>query len=611
MEQITGTKSTAPAAPLGWLIAPLAVLLALAAIKLVGIDFELTADNLAPMIIVGTAGILGLVPSMLNQSESVSVSKATLSLSTLAVALIGAEAIYMLDYGALSGLLFAFVTFGVHFMSSRGRHEIGTIIVFFAMGINVGMAVASDALLADSARLLPDIFNLAPEGEQQSLVSTLNLRNQAVGYLFFSHLTVFTLVGVLVATFARGVITPVGEAGWFSFLNNDTSTNFNKNNLPLQIALAVWALAHIGSLWHFETVSIADKLGVTSAADYHGIVGYWQAFFTGMVAIVVAGMYSERWHTRAMTLGSLWALYVVSSWYDAGMFSMDLLEGNWGSLIWLGLTFFIGVGIYSISTHETWGGWVNRDDHEYSGARKFWNQHWSSVMIGLAFFFGLVIRTQWYVVPSMNAFGTGNWDMTGGSDPWYMKRVVDYILANNAHLIFDADRSYPIGGINPRPPIFTWSIAVVATLLEPFFSNGDAVWWAILSLPAIYGAFTILPVAYIAREHINEKAAVVAAWLIAFMPAHVSHTTWALADHDAFIMLFITLGFMFWLRAVKYAGSERLLRSSSPSALSFINAFTAVTQERRAALSAAVLAGVSFGIVSLGWKGFVVGPSII
>jgi hypothetical protein len=236
MEQITGTKSTAPAAPLGWLIAPLAVLLALAAIKLVGIDFELTADNLAPMIIVGTAGILGLVPSMLNQSESVSVSKATLSLSTLAVALIGAEAIYMLDYGAFSGLLFAFVTFGVHFMSSRGRHEIGTIIVFFAMGMNVGMAVASDALAA-----LPEIYNLAPEGEQQSLVSTLNLKNQAVGYLFFSHLTVFTLVGVLVATFARGVLTPVGESGWFSFLNNDTSSQFNKNNLPLQIALAVWA----------------------------------------------------------------------------------------------------------------------------------------------------------------------------------------------------------------------------------------------------------------------------------------------------------------------------------------------------------------------------------
>ena len=257
MEHITGTKSTAPAAPLGWLIAPLAVLLALAAIKLVGIDFELTADNLAPMLIVGAAGILGLVPSMLDQSKSASVSKATLSLSTLAVALIGAEAIYMLDYGAFSGLLFAFVTFGVHFMSSRGRHELATIIVFIAMGANVGMIIASDALTT-----LPEIYNLAAEGEQQSLVSTFNLKNQAVGYLFFSHLTVFTLVGVLVATFARGVLTPVGESGWFSFLNNDTSSQFNKNNLPLQIALTVWILAHIGSLWHFETVSIADKLGL-------------------------------------------------------------------------------------------------------------------------------------------------------------------------------------------------------------------------------------------------------------------------------------------------------------------------------------------------------------
>ena len=606
MEQITGKNSNTPAAPLGWLIAPLAVLLAIAAIKLVGVDFELNADNLTPMLIVGVAGMLGLVPSMLNQSESVSVSKSTLSLSALAVALVGSQAVYALDYGAFSGLLFAVVAFGVHFLTLRNRHELATVLVFMAMGVNVGIVVASDALAA-----LPEIYNLAPETEQPSYVSTFNLKNQAVGYLFFSHLTIFVLLGMLVATFARGFLFPASEEGWFSFMNGDTSSFINKNNLPLQVALFVWGLAHIASLWHFDTVSVADKLGITTVEGYHGHFGYWPAFFTGMVAMVVAGMFSERWHTRAMTLASLWTLYLVSSWYDAGMFTIGMLEGNWGSLIWLGLTFFIGVGIYSISTHEKWGGWVNREDHEYSGARLFWNQHWSSVMIGMAFFFGLVIRTQWYVVPSMNAFGTGNWDMTGGSDPWYMKRVVDYILANNAHMIYDADRFYPVGGINPRPPIFTWSIAVVASLLNPFFSEGNAVWWAILSLPAVYGTLTILPVAYIAREHINEKAAVVAAWLIAFMPAHVSHTTWALADHDAFIMLFITLGFMFWLRAVKYAGSERLLRTSSPRLMSFVSAFSAVASERRAAFSAAILAGVSFGIVSLGWKGFVVGPSII
>jgi asparagine N-glycosylation enzyme membrane subunit Stt3 len=614
MEQKTGTNRTAPAAPLGWLIAPLAVLLAIAAIKLAGVTFELDVDNMTPMIFIVVASILGLLPSMLKQSESVSLSKATLSLLMLASALIGAEIIYMQGYGALSGLLFALVTFGVHFMTSRGRHELATIIIFMAVGINVGIVAAGDALA-----LLPEYYNMAGPDEINpntglpliEEVRTLNLKYQAVGYQFFSYVTLFTLLGVLVATMARGVLTPVSETGWFSFMNNESSSIINKKNLPLQIALAVWSFAHIASLWHFDSVSVADQLGINTVEGYHGYFGYWPAFFTGMVALIVAGMFSERWHTRAMTLGSMWTLYLVSSWYDSGMFSVDMLNGNWGSLIWLGITFFIGVAIYSISTHDSWGGWVNREEHEYSGARLFWNQHWAGVMIGLAFFFGLVIRTQWYVVPSMNAYGTGNWDMTGGSDPWYMKRVVDYILANNAHMIVDADRFYPVGGINPRPPIFTWSIAVVAMLLEPFFANGDAVWWAILSLPAIYGALTILPVAIIAREHVGVKAAVIAAWLLAFMPAHVSHTTWALADHDAFIMLFITLGFMFWLRAVKYAGTERLIRTSSATPMAFVASISAVINQRKAAFAAAVLAGVSFGIVSLGWKGFVVGPSIL
>ena len=72
----------------------------------------------------------------------------------------------------------------------------------------------------------------------------------------------------------------------------------------------------------------------------------------------------------------------------------------------------------------------------------------------------LIVRTAWNVIPAMNANGTGLWDMTGGSDPWYMKRVVDYVIAERSHLIFDHDRAYPTGGINPRPPLFSWSLAL-------------------------------------------------------------------------------------------------------------------------------------------------------
>jgi len=76
-------------------------------------------------------------------------------------------------------------------------------------------------------------------------------------------------------------------------------------------------------------------------------------------------------------------------------------------------------------------------------------------------------------------------------------------------------------------------------------------------------------------------------------------------------MLFISIGFMYWLRAVKYSGSSRLTKTTSVHPMSFVHAFSDVAAHRQAAMANAVLAGVAFGIVSLGWKGFVVGPSIL
>ena len=96
---------------------------------------------------------------------------------------------------------------------------------------------------------------------------------------------------------------------------------------------------------------MADKLGIFYEEGYHGHFGFWGAFFTGVVAMIVAGMASERWYTRSMFIGSMWLLYLVSSWYESGMWEAEQLEGTW-ELIWLGFTFFLCVGIYMVSTHE-------------------------------------------------------------------------------------------------------------------------------------------------------------------------------------------------------------------------------------------------------------------
>ena len=601
MEEEMEMKAEQPGAIMGLLLAPLAVLLALATTKVVGIEYDLTLNNTMPMIVVGAASMLAVLPRIVLEARS-DLSTTTVSLGVLVLALVGAEVLYMFaGVDAVAALMFAVILVIGSNLELRGRHEWMVTLAFGAVGFWFALAAAGDAYAA-----LPSTYTM----ESGQLVSTMNLERQATAYVFFAYLTIFVAAGLLAGVLARGTLNPAGKEGWFSFLGN--KPGFNSDALPLMAALGVWILAFAGSLYHFDSVSVVDKLGITTEEGYHGYVGYWSAFLTGVVALIVAGMVAERWYTRAMLVGSMWTLYQVASWFEAGIWYTEDLDGTWGALIWLGFTFFLAVGIYYLGNHEKYGGWANLGEHEPSQARMFLRTHGAGMMVALAFLVGLAIRIQWYAVPSMNAFGTGNWDMTGGSDPWYMKRVVDYILANNAHLVVDADRFYPIGGINPRPPLFSWSMAIGAMILEPFIgSPEDAVWWSMLALPAVYGALTVFPIAAMAKDHFSKGAGVLAAWLIAFMPAHVTHSTWALADHDAFVMLFISIGFMYWLRAVKYSGSARISKTTSPHPLSFVRAFGDVARHRQAAMANAVLAGVAFGIVALGWKGFVVGPSIL
>ncbi len=591
----------------GWLIAPLAVLIAILANYvdgLMSIDVELNSDAVTPFIVTGVAGLLAVTPRILRELGTLpeSVSQTQISLLMFVLALLGSGVAESQTSGFV-GITFFVVLFGAYLLDTRERYEWMTMLVFAGVGVHSAFDITA-AAAADS--YLPSMYEFS-EGQSYD-VSTF--QETALGFVFFTWFTVFPILGLLIGVVGRGVLNPAGDVGWFSF--NTVESGWNRQALPLQIALFVWAAAHLATIWHFDQGSIADRLrlGGLGGVEANGFVGYYTALLTGILAIIVSGMVAERWFTRAMTLSSLWTLYLIGTWYEEGFWTNETFAESWAPLIWLAITFFVGVAISMIGNHEKYGGWSNREEHRPSGARQFWNAHWASLLTTVAFLVGFVIRIQWYAVPSMHSLGTDGFDLTGGSDPWYMKRVVDYILAQNAHLVMDADRFYPIGGANPRPPLFSWSLAIGAMILQPFLGD-DAVWWSMLALPAIYGALTILPVATIAKDHFGKAAGVIAAWLIAFMPAHVTHSTWGLADHDSFVMLFIATGFMFYLRAVRYAGSERLVRTTSIRPLHMIRAMGAVAKERKYAMSNAVLAGVAFGAASLGWKGFVVGPAIL
>ena len=250
---------------------------------------------------------------------------------------------------------------------------------------------------------------------------------------------------------------------------------------------------------------------------------------------------------------------------------------------------------------------------EPSQFRLWWSDNSYSILVGSAVIVGLLIRTGWNVLPAMNANITGLWDMTGGSDPWYMKRVVDYIVAEHAHFIFDADRSYPSGGINPRPPLFSWCLALGGLALEWLtgITADEVVWWSVAGLPAIFGALIVLPVAGIANRLHSAQAGIFAAWLMALMPGHISHSTFGLADHDSFALLFLTLAIYFWVRALGEIGSERVFRDPSSNPLYLVAGIREMWNRNPVMMSYATLAGISFSTVALGWKGFVYGPGIL
>ena len=606
MSKTNDTKNGGPSSPvLGLLIAPIAILMALLANE--GLDFGLVfeTETMKPFAALGGAAILAITPRVLRELSVVRVSVVVTSLATLVASLAYAEITSILTDSNFLGLL-AFITmFGGYILDSRGRHEWNTVLCFSMIGL--WMAIVASMNFIDTQT--KDYLYTSSEGSQ--LITMASAHQEASGFVFFNTIAIFTILGLLTAVLARGVLNPASDKGWFGYIK-PTSGYWNKKTMPLQIALAIWAFTHVAVMAYFNTLSDQNILGVHFVDGYHGYIGFWPAAITGVVALACAWMAAERWFTRAIFAGSMWILYIVSSLYESGHWANESLEGTWAVWIWFGITFFIGVLIYWFSTHDHYGGWMNREQHEPSQARVFWSNHWAGIMVFVAFMVALSIRIQWYFVPSMNSEGLYSWDLTGGSDPWYMKRVVDYVVANNAHLIFDADRNYPVGGINPRPPLFSWSMALGAMFLTKLgLSADESVWYAMTALPAIFGALIVFPMAGIARDNFGKGAGVIAAWLIAFMPTHVQKSTWAMADHDSYALLFLTAAFMYYLRAVKAGGDERLSRHTNAYPSGIVTAMAQVVREKRKAAANAIAAGVCFSIVALGWKGFVYGPAII
>ena len=79
-------------------------------------------------------------------------------------------------------------------------------------------------------------------------------------------------------------------------------------------------------------------------------------------------------------------------------------------------------------------------------------------------------------------------------------------------------------------------------------------------VPALFGALLIFPVYFIGKILFGKKAGLVAAFLIALIPIHISSghgSAYALFDHDSFNLLLYFLTFLFFIKSIKEKDTVR------------------------------------------------------
>ena len=244
---------------------------------------------------------------------------------------------------------------------------------------------------------------------------------------------------------------------------------------------------------------------------------------------------------------------------------------------------------------------LKRGDGRPSEIGKWFVSNWTTLfMLFLIFVLALFVRSYF----TYSTAADNGWLVSGGSDSYYWERIIDYSAHTGKQLYFDPLLNFPEGIRNPRPPFFSMSIVVPATIAQNMFNSlDDALGFTLLWSTAFWGALTIVPTYFLGKETFGRRAGLAAAFFLAIMPSHVQRSVLSDADHDSFILFFIVLTFYFLLKAVKTQEHKRWVESWR-SWTSIKSGFKDYFRNSRTPVLYSAMAGISYGAVIMAWVGF-------
>ncbi len=234
----------------------------------------------------------------------------------------------------------------------------------------------------------------------------------------------------------------------------------------------------------------------------------------------------------------------------------------------------------------------------------WWRRHgWTIAillgMIGIAF----AIRTIW-TYPIIQQFGP-LYTYAGGSDSYYHSRVTTYIITTHTNLIYDPLIHFPVGGYNPREPLFDWMNAILGLVFAPAFGGNAIVagaWFLDFQGP-FWAALGVIPVYLIGREVSSKRMGLIAAIIFPFLSANIDSSIFGYANYLSFYTFVILVTVYAYIRTVKAVGTRRWI-ANYRDPKQYWPGLKAFWRTERTAVKWAVFTGVSMGALALAWQGY-------
>jgi dolichyl-diphosphooligosaccharide--protein glycosyltransferase len=197
----------------------------------------------------------------------------------------------------------------------------------------------------------------------------------------------------------------------------------------------------------------------------------------------------------------------------------------------------------------------------------------------------------------------GSINFTGYDDFYHMRRIL-YTVSNFPHsLNFDSFINYPYGFEIGWPPFFDFLGALFAKILGGSQSNVYSVEFAGALLPVLLGVLTIIPLYVLASTVFDRKTGLLAASILAVLPAHIYISRFGALDHHVAEALLATTAYAFFILALKFGGEGAFS----------LNSFKNLASEKGLvkSLTFAGLSGLSLALLIYTWVGAPVFVSFI